>query len=152
MFSLKTFFFGNLTEGKIDEQVNIAHITFYGNNKADKVYVNGVESGISWVFVDVLTKLNKEGLNTIKFVWKKKLTSINYIFYNCPQIISIDLSKFDSSSLIGASYVFTNSGVENITMPNFDASKITGYKDVFTGCNNLEFIDITNYKGIDIFK
>ena len=141
-----------VVKGTNNENVKISSASFYANNKFDKLYLNGVEIEISDSFNVELTKLNKEGLNTIKFVWNKKLTTINEIFIDCPQIISIDLSKFDSSSLIGASYVFTNSGVENRTMPNFDASKITGYKDAFTGCNNLEFIYITNYKGIDIFK
>ena len=143
-------------EGRENENVAISYGSFYDSNKPDEVYVNGVANDN--IFSDdgtIYKTLTKNGLNTIKFVWNNPLTSINSIFgYNVRRIISVDFSKFDSSSLTDVSNAFNSfyCGVKNITMPNFNALKITDYEDVFKNCDNLEFIDITNYKGVDIFE
>lgn len=140
-------------EGIENEKVRISYEDFYYYKQADAVYVNGVANGkISYDSDNVYITLTKNGLNTIKFVWNNPLTSIKYIFYYAQRIISVDFSKFDSSSLTDVSEAFHYSGVKNITMPNFNALKITNYEKVFDSCNNLEFIDITNYKGVDIFE
>ena len=141
-------------EGEENENVVISHYDFYfSHHQPNAVYVNGVANGdISSVGSKVYIKLTKDGLNTIKFVWNSPLTSINSIFKFAEKIISVDFSKFDSSSLTDVSQAFFHSEVKNITMPNFNALKITNYEKVFDSCNNLEFIDITNYKGVDIFE
>ena len=140
-------------EGGQNENVLFSNEDFYYYNQADAVYVNGVANGqISYDSDRVYIKLTKNGLNTIKFVWNNPLTSIKYIFYYAEKIISVDFSKFDSSSLTDVSKAFFHSEVKNITMPNFNALKITKYEKVFDSWNNLEFIDITNYKGVDIFE
>ena len=51
-------------------------------------------------------EFEKEGKYTFKFVFKKPLTNLNYMFNECDKLISIDLSNFDSSNVKNMDYMF----------------------------------------------
>ena len=52
-------------------------------------------------------KFDKEGKYTIKFIFKKPLININYIFFNCNKLLSIDLSNFNTNNVKYMSRMFS---------------------------------------------
>ena len=121
-----------------------------------------------------LTSLDISKFNTTS---TRKFTGM---FYQCYSLTSIDLSNFDTFSLIDMDGMFSycteikylnlsNFYTENvwkmlrlfegcinlkyIDFPNLDTTKgeYSDYKDIFINCTSLEYINIENYKGKDIF-
>ncbi len=45
-------------------------------------------------------KCNKEGKYTIRIIYKKPIIIINYMFYDCNILLSIDLSNFNTNNVI----------------------------------------------------
>ena len=61
-------------------------------------------------------------------------------------IISIDFSHFDSSSLVSTESMFSGiSLLEEINFNNFDASKISNMGYMFYYCENLKSLDLLNF-------
>ena len=74
----------------------------------------------------------------------KNITNTGWMFRNCSNLISLDLSGFDTSDVIAMDGMFD--GCENLTtldLSNFDTSNVTDMRDMFYGCSNL-----TTIKGV----
>ena len=61
------------------------------------------------------------------------------------KIVSIDLSKFDSSNLEKISSMFSGcSSLKSINFLNFNTSKVKSLYFLFYGCSSLEEVDLSN--------
>ena len=113
----------------------------YISNKPDEIYINGVYTS---------TKVNKvntiENENTIKMVWNSPLTSCSFMFYGLTNIIEIDLSKFDSSSITEMVSMFNDcTSLILIDLSNFNINKITNMESAFHDCCSLKYINLKNF-------
>ena len=82
------------------------------------------------------------------------LQEIHYIFRYCSSLKSLNLTNLYTPSLTKMYSAFQGcSSLETIELPNFDNSQLEeGERDpnsnyhIFTGCNNLKYINLLNYK------
>ena len=84
--------------------------------------------------------------NTIKLIYNK-VTSCQSMFQNCNKINEIDLSEFDSSELTGnLDYMFYGcSSLTSINFKNFKTSNINSMQYVFQGCEKLVSLDLSSF-------
>ena len=72
--------------------------------------------------------------------------SANYD-YNMENIISIDFTHFDSSSVTDMSSTFFGCrSLRSIDLSNFKSNSINNMKFMFFGCSSLESIDLSNFE------
>ena len=119
-----------------------------------------------------LYKFPKKGIYTIKYSFNKIFNNFNHIFSECVNIISIDLSKFNSEKITNMSYAFYKckslskinfsnintlnvndmsylfcrcKSLINIDISNFNTSKVNNMKDMFSWCESLIEINLSNF-------
>ena len=91
-----------------------------------------------------LTSLNFSNFETPKTKY------MDYLFCNCSNLTKLDLSSFDTSNTNNFTNMFNGcTSLTSLDISNFDTTSITGdskFDDIFTNCENLEFINFKNYK------
>ena len=142
------------------------------NNKNDiekncELYLNDKKISFSFKI-----KFTQTGKNVLKIVFKKPLTDINFMFYQCKTLKSIDLSNFNCSNVDNMSYMFcycqsltsinfSNINTENvknmsrmfnycqaikkIDLSHFNTSKVASMKFMFCHCDTLNEINVSNF-------
>ena len=86
-------------------------------------------------------KPKNEGIYEIKLNFKKKMTDCSYMFSGCLNIISIDLSSFDSSQVTNMHYMFGKCKyLEEINLENLNTENVTDMGYMFNSCFNLKKI------------
>ena len=133
---------------------NENYITLVANGPMDNVRIFGnsfnqlpYEIYINNSSVPSAKQVNliEEGENTIKLKWNSKLTSCNNMFNQCNNLLSIDISHFDSSKINGVEYMFNNcEKVKFINLTNFNPPYVNTLWDFIHNCKALTSIDMTN--------
>ena len=68
------------------------------------------------------------------------------MFSNMPNLLSIDLSKFDTSKVIGMNSMFANdSSLTALDVSNFNTSKVEDMTAMFSGMTNLEYLILLSF-------
>ena len=85
-------------------------------------------------------------LNTISLKWDKTIENCDNMFRNRNNMIEIDLSKFDTSSVTTMKYLFLGcSLLESINFSNFNTSNVTECCSMFNGCSSLKSLDLSSF-------
>ena len=90
--------------------------------------------------------LENEGLYTVTLKFKINIKDCVRLFYQCKNIISADLSNFNSSNVDYTIFMF--GGCENlmyINLSNFNTSKVVNMRSMFEDCKSLMYIDVSNF-------
>ena len=67
------------------------------------------------------------------------------MFYGCRNLISLDLSNFNTSSVTNMEYMFYNcKNLISLDLSNFNTSSVTSMRDMFYGCNSTLIYCIYN--------
>lgn len=73
-------------------------------------------------------------------------TDASDIFSGCKNMISVNLSSFDTGSVTNMSGMFAGcSSLVNVDVSGFDTSKVTNMFGMFSGCSSLSEIDLSNF-------
>ena len=84
--------------------------------------------------------------NVVTIKWDTPLTTCNNMFFNFDNIISIDLSKFDSSKVSDMSLMFYDcTKLESINLENMNTSSLKDMKYMFYDCQSLKYIDLSYF-------
>ena len=76
----------------------------------------------------------------------KNVTDMSYMFVNCYELKTIDLSNFDTSNVTNMEFMFgVCEALETIDLSSFDTSKVTNMKYMFGACESLETIDLSGF-------
>ena len=108
-----------------------------------EIYYNGIkmnmnEYGYLYPQNISINVTSLENENEIVIKWNKKFDSTNRMFYECFDIISIDLSNFDTSSVTNMEFMFSCcSSLTSLDLSNFNTQKVTDMKNMFYNCNSL---------------
>ena len=122
-------------------------------------------------------KPKMEGCYTIELKIPGYISDCSYMFYNCPNIIDVDLSNFELSpvtkmndmfnycinltkvtfpgketkSLDNMSYMFNYcKNLKSIDFKNIDTEKVTDMSGMFQNCEQLESLDLTNFCTLNV--
>ena len=121
---------------------NCTTIDECGWDYPNRIYLNGNLTNTSEPYI-ILTE---KGTKTIILEWENKLNSTNNMFLDCINIIEIDLSQFDSSSVTRMSAMFKNChSLTSIDFSNFDTSSLMAIGSMFYNCYNLISLDLSNF-------
>jgi len=74
--------------------------------------------------------------------------SCRYMFSKCLGLIEADLSKFDTSNVMGENMVsmFQDcSSLKKLDLSNFNTSKVTLMQNMFEGCSSLTELDLSSF-------
>ena len=115
---------------------------------------------------------NKEGIYKIQYKFKKNLTKINhifydcsylsnidlsnlitlnitetiYMFYGCKNLIKINLSSFNTRNIYDMSYMFYGcQSVVDLDLSDFDTKNVYNMEKMFSGCSSLTKINLSNF-------
>ena len=86
-----------------------------------------------------------ENLNT------SAATDMQYMFYGCKQLSSLDLSHFNTECVTNMGAMFKNcSGLTSLDISGFNTEKVTTMQDMFAGCSQLAALDLSSFKGSQV--
>ena len=88
----------------------------------------------------------KKGKHTIKYIFKKKSTKLQYMFSKCKSLTSINLSNFNTQNATNMWCMF--SGCESLTtinLSNINTQNVTYMRGMFYGCKSLVNINLSDF-------
>ena len=131
------YFLENINHSLNKEKYLYKENFFELNNENCTIYINNERVEFKKYF----KPNNKDKEYTIKIELKEKMKNCSYMFFNCPNIISIDLSKFDSSEVKTMDkMLYKCFFLEKINLENLDTSKVENMQYMFGKCKNLKEI------------
>ena len=106
-----------------------------------EIYVNGEKQNTAGRTVNLV-----EEENIIILKWNSPLTNCSYLFYNLSNIIKVDLSKFESSSITKLNSMFSGcSKLTTIIFDNFNTSLVEHMRYMFSRCNLLISLNLSMF-------
>ena len=110
---------------------------------------DGVEGKLPSGTSDFSWPWNSNRQDITKVVIENKVkgnSKCNYMFCNMNNCAEMDLSGFDTSSVINMCYTFDGcSGLTDINMSGWDTGSITDMKYMFRNCKKLTSIDVSGW-------
>ena len=83
----------------------------------------------------------------VKFIFKKLLHNMSFMFSGCSSLISIDLSKVNTSKVNNMSHMFRRcKNLTTINFTSFNTSKVVNMRAMFYCCSSLKSLDLTSFK------
>jgi len=73
------------------------------------------------------------------------------MFYNCKNIIEIDLSLFSSEKIENMDSMFSRCNIKYLDLYSFQTNNVTSMKNLFAECYYLKMIDLLNFNNKNIF-
>ena len=108
----------------------------------NKIIVNGITQNSTNRYIQNL----QENINNISMIWNYKLTNCQGMFSGLSNIIKIDMTNFDISSVTDMSYMFSGcSSLKYLYINDLDTSSVTLINNMFSGCRSLVFLDLRNF-------
>ena len=133
------------TESKGEQQ--IFGYNFVKNNK------NNIDLIINYNKSELIDNYClKEGINNIKLIIKNNITNLEYMFYDCKALYSIDeLRYLNTSCCTNFSKMFYYTEISDLKpLENWDVSNGTNFIGMFMSCSNIS--DITPLQKWDVSK
>ncbi len=85
-------------------------------------------------------------INGIEYLNTNDVTNMAYMFHDCSNLTSIDVSHFNTANVTNMSCMFR--GCEDLTslnVSNFNTSKVTNMFHMFYDCYNLTSLNLSNF-------
>ena len=71
---------------------------------------------------------------------------MSYMFTNCTNLISLDVSNFNTSKATRMDWMFNGcSNLISLDVSNFNTSNVDNMQSMFNGCKNLAQLDVSNF-------
>ncbi|MBO4430468.1 MAG: BspA family leucine-rich repeat surface protein [Bacteroidaceae bacterium] len=89
---------------------------------------------------------NTTQIDGLQYLNTSEVTSMYMMFYECSNLISLDLGNFNTENVTDMSDMFNYcSALKSLNVSNFDTKNVTNMSDMFHSCNNLVSIDISSF-------
>ena len=111
-------------------------------NLPSEIYVNGINQ----TKFDYKVYGLSNTINNITLIWDYQFKDCSNMFFNIPNIIEIDLSKFNSKKVTNMLKMF--GGCESLTsinLNNLDTSSVGDMRDLFANCISLKSLNLSNF-------
>ena len=122
---------------------------YYFADIPDEIFVNGnLQSDLGYVAKDLL-----EEKNTVRMIWYSSLSNLNVMFYGLTNLLEVDLSKFESSSVTSILKMFQKcTSLTSINFNNFITPNIKEMRDAFAECTSLISLDLSSFDTSSVNK
>ena len=88
----------------------------------------------------------KKGKYKIKYYFRNNMTKLDYIFYGCSSLVSLNFSHFNSSAITNMHCMLKGcSALANLNFGNFKTNNVTDMSGVFEGCTSLKDVDLSKF-------
>ena len=89
---------------------------------------------------------NLETIKDLKYLNTEQVTDMNYMFYGCSKLTSLDVTKFNTANVTNMSYMFEScSALSSLDLSNFNTAIVTDMSYMFYGCSALSSLDLSNF-------
>ena len=99
----------------------------------------------SWMFRFGYNKNNIESISFDNNFDTSDVTNMSYMFTDCRNLTSMDVSQFDTSKVTDMSHMFQYCALTGIDVSKFDTSNVVNMEYMFTDCRNLTSLDVSNF-------
>ena len=80
-----------------------------------------------------------------------QVTNFETMFYNCTSLKSINLNNINTSSVESMGWMFYNcNSLETLNLSSFDTSKVTRMYSMFYNCSSLKSLDLSNFDTLEL--
>ena len=124
------------------------HDYFHSIEPSDiDAYINGTKINLVKNNAWLCYKFEKKGLNEVKIVLKKTLSTFDQFFLNCEKLVEIKFSEtFDTSHVLNFDRMFYGcSSLKSADLSSFNTSLVSDMTYMFNGCSKLTSIDLSNF-------
>ena len=91
-------------------------------------------------FANLISINFNNNFNTIK------VKQMNYMFWLCSSLITLNLNEFYTSNVVKMNGMFTNCmNLEKLNIENFDTSNVYDMRDMFSILKNLKELNLSNF-------
>ena len=106
-----------------------------------ELYINNKKTDFCFQF-----KFPEEGNYNIKIILDQPLSNTSFLFYNCKNLISIDLSNFNTSYVEDMKWMFANcTNLTELDLSNFNTKNVINMGRMFFNCPLLNNLDISKF-------
>ena len=118
-------------------------------NKSNTViYINGNKEIFNKYFIP-----QKIGKYDINLIFNFLIQDCSYMFYDCKNIESINLSSFNSQNVLNMEYMFAGcSNLNIINVSSINTKAVTKINGIFYGCESLEKINLSSFDTSNIIN
>jgi len=119
-------------------------LTLAGNGTG-KIYANSNSYNMFGSFSNV-TAINGFNDESGVVLDTSNVTNMAYMFNNCENLTTLDVSKFDTSNVTNMAYMFSYCrNLTTLDVSKFDTSNVTNMTYMFNGCENLTTLDVSKF-------
>ena len=133
----------------VDKYINVKEIcTALGNVTIknivfDESFAGYAPTSLKEFFKDCETM---ETISGLEYLNTKNVTDMQYMFYRCKALTSLDLSKFNTENVTNMWAMFDNcSALTSLDLTNFNTEKVTNMLYMFYGCSDLTSLNLSNF-------
>ena len=115
------------------------------NHCPDIIYVDGEET--TPVDSPKCRTINlKKVSSTIKLVWNSTSNNLDYMFKDLVNLLEVDLSKYDTSSVTSMKQLFYGcNSLISVNLSGLNTSSVTNISEIFSNCTSLTEIDLSSF-------
>ena len=120
----------------------IKHIVF------DKSFSTYTPTSL-YCFFENLTKL--ETITGLEYLNTEKVTRMNFMFFNCSSLTSLDVTHFNTANVTDMMSMFSNcSSLTSLDVTHFNTAKVTNMRSMFSSCSSLTSLDVTHFNTANV--
>ena len=141
----------NIIKGMIEVEDDYKDIAIFNQLVEDEgfdVYLNDEKVEIIKSYKILYKNFkNQKGKKEFKIIFKDKIPNLERIFQGCSDLISLDLTNFDTTNITSMGYMFNKCHkLKEIKGINkFNTSKVNNMRTMFQECKEIEYLDLSNF-------
>ena len=87
-----------------------------------------------------------QSITGMQYLNTSEVTNMTYMFDQCKQLTSIDVSGFNTANVTDMSYMFNLcSGLMSLDLSSFNTTNVTDMRDMFYYCSALTSLDVSGF-------
>lgn len=87
-----------------------------------------------------------ENISGLEFLQTGRVKDMSHMFGLCENLISLDVSHFDTSQVMNMSGMFSDCyRLKSLDISHFDTSQVTDMRGMFIGCYGLKSLDVSHF-------
>ena len=87
----------------------------------------------------------------MEYLNTSEVTNMEFMFYNCARLTSLDLSSFNTSKVTSMNYMFSDCrGMTSLDLSSFNTANVTNMSCMFLFCNALTSLDLSSFNTANV--
>ena len=107
------------------------------NDLNTELYINNIKYKYNKYFIP-----KNEGEYTINLKFNVNMRDCSYMFANCKNIKDINLSGFNTDSIINMQYMFYGCNIKEINLFSFNTKNVKNMNNMFEKCKNIKYLEL----------